>query len=163
MTAPVGPVRPLRADARRNRDRIVAAATQLVLTEGVDVPMSVVARRAKREAPADGGWNIFLTTSSGTSAANPVINTWLGSGCEKANVGWPCDAELEDLRTQMAFARTMDERKMLAEKIQKRAAYVVPYIIWGQWTQPIAYRADRIDGIVPVTGLSVLWNIERKD
>lgn len=46
MTAPVGPVRPLRADARRNRDRIVAAATQLVLTEGVDVPMSVVARRA---------------------------------------------------------------------------------------------------------------------
>lgn len=46
MTAPIGPARPLRADARRNRDRIVAAATELVLTEGVDVPMSVVARRA---------------------------------------------------------------------------------------------------------------------
>lgn len=46
MTAPTGPARPLRADARRNRDRIVAAATELVLTEGVDVPMSVVARRA---------------------------------------------------------------------------------------------------------------------
>jgi peptide/nickel transport system substrate-binding protein len=123
---------------------------------------SVVARRAKREAPADGGWNIFLTTSSGTSAANPVINTWLGAGCEKANVGWPCDAELEDLRTEMAFARTVEERKVLAEKIQRRAAQVVPYIIWGQWTQPIAYRADMIDGIVPVTGLTVLWNIEKK-
>ena len=38
----------------------------------------------------------------------------------------------------------------------------VPYLIWGQWTQPMAYRADRIDGIVPVTGLTVLWNIEKK-
>lgn len=46
MTAPTHPARSLRADARRNRDRIVAAATELVLTEGVDVPMSVVARRA---------------------------------------------------------------------------------------------------------------------
>ena len=124
---------------------------------------SVVARRAKREPPAQGGWNIFLTTSSGTSAANPVVNTWLGSGCDQANVGWPCDQELEDLRTQFAFSRTNEERMELARKIQARATEVVPYIVWGQWTQPYAFREDKITGIVPITGIVALWNIEKKE
>ena len=92
-----------------------------------------------------------------------MINTWLGSGCDEANVGWPCDEELEKLRTQFAFARTNEERMQLAEKIQARATEVVPYIVWGQWTQPYAYREDHIKGIVPITGIVALWNIERVD
>ncbi|MDF1585565.1 ABC transporter substrate-binding protein [Marinimicrococcus flavescens] len=123
---------------------------------------SVVARRAKKEKPSEGGWNIFVTTS-GAASANPVINTWLGAGCEKANVGWPCDEELEALRTEFAFARTVEERKAVARRIQERAAYVVPYINWGQWTQPLAYRADKVSGIVPVTGVTVFWNIDKKE
>lgn len=124
---------------------------------------SVVARRSNREKPENGGWNIFVTTSSGTTAQNPALNTWLGAGCDDANVGWPCDEELERLRGEYAFAKTPEERKASAAKIQKRATEVVPYISFGQWTQPMAYRSDRIEGIVPVTGLSVLWNIEKKD
>ena len=38
----------------------------------------------------------------------------------------------------------------------------VVYIPFGQWNPPLAYRADRIDGIVPNTGLAVLWNITKK-
>ncbi len=124
---------------------------------------SVVARRSNREKPEDGGWNIFVTTSSGTTALNPALNTWLGAGCEGANVGWPCDEELEKLRGEFAFARTVEERKEVARKIQERATYVVPYISFGQWTQPMAYRSDKISGIVPVTGLTVLWNIEKSE
>jgi len=124
---------------------------------------SVVSRRASRAKPEEGGWHIFVTTSSGTTATNPVLNTWLGANCDNANVGWPCDEELEKLRGAFAFARTHEERKELARKIQERAMYVVPYISFGQWTQPMAYRADRIKGIVPVTGTTVFWNIERID
>ncbi|WP_420393944.1 ABC transporter substrate-binding protein [Acuticoccus sp.] len=124
---------------------------------------SVVARRSNREKPEDGGWNIFVTTSSGTTALNPALNTWLGASCETANVGWPCDEELESLRQDFAFAQTEEERKEVAKSIQQRATEVVPYISFGQWTQPLAYRSDQIDGIVPVTGLTVLWNIEKVD
>lgn len=124
---------------------------------------SVVARRSNRELPEDGGWHIFVTTSSGTTALNPALNTWLGATCDDANVGWPCDEELETLRGEFAFAQSEEERREVARKIQERAMYVVPYISFGQWTQPMAYRSDMIDGIVPVTGLTVLWNIERVD
>lgn len=39
-------VTPLRADARRNRERVVAAARQLITEIGVDVQMDDIARRA---------------------------------------------------------------------------------------------------------------------
>jgi AcrR family transcriptional regulator len=39
--------RPLRIDAERNRERIVAAARELIAAEGVDVPGREVARHAK--------------------------------------------------------------------------------------------------------------------
>jgi AcrR family transcriptional regulator len=40
------PTRPLRADARRNRDLIVAAAAELFRTEGMTLQMDAVAQRA---------------------------------------------------------------------------------------------------------------------
>ncbi|MFD7654507.1 TetR/AcrR family transcriptional regulator [Actinosynnema sp. NPDC059797] len=38
--------RPLRADARRNRDRLLATALEAFSTEGADVPLELVAKRA---------------------------------------------------------------------------------------------------------------------
>ncbi|WP_327094445.1 TetR/AcrR family transcriptional regulator [Nocardia vinacea] len=38
--------RPLRADARRNRDRVLAAAQEAFATEGISVPLDEIARRA---------------------------------------------------------------------------------------------------------------------
>lgn len=124
---------------------------------------SVVARRSNREKPQDGGWHIFVTTSSGTSALNPALNTWLGASCKDANVGWPCDEALEKLRGDFGFAKSIEKRKEVARKIQERAMHVVPYINFGQWAQPMAYRSDKITGIVPVTSVTVLWNIKRVD
>ncbi|MBV9592848.1 MAG: TetR/AcrR family transcriptional regulator [Actinobacteria bacterium] len=39
--------RPMRADARRNRDAVLAAASQLFAEQGVDAPLEQVARRAE--------------------------------------------------------------------------------------------------------------------
>jgi peptide/nickel transport system substrate-binding protein len=123
---------------------------------------SVVSRRAKKEPPAQGGWNIFLTTSSTVSGANPVLHTWIGAACDKGLFGWPCDEQVEKLRSAFGFAATEQEKKKAAADLQARAIEQVVYIPYGQWTVPIAYRADRIDGIVSNPGLAVLWNISKK-
>jgi peptide/nickel transport system substrate-binding protein len=123
---------------------------------------AVVSRRAKKEAPAQGGWHIFVTTTGGVGSANPVLHTWLGAACDKGLFGWPCDAKIEELRNAFAFAQTDAEKKKIATELQQKAIENVVYIPFGQWTVPLAYRADRIEGIVPNTGLAVLWNIKKK-
>ncbi len=123
---------------------------------------SVVSRRAKREAPAQGGWNIFITSAGTVSGANPVLHTWIGAACDKGLFGWPCDPDVEKLRSAYGFAHTDEEKMKVARDLQARAIEQVVYVPFGQWTAPIAYRADRISGIVPVTGLPVFWNIEKK-
>jgi peptide/nickel transport system substrate-binding protein len=123
---------------------------------------SVVSRRAKKEPPAQGGWNIFVTTSGTVGGSNPILHTWIGAACDKGLFGWPCDPEVEKLRSAYGFAHTDEEKMKVARDLQKRAIEQVVYVPFGQWTQPIAYRADRIDGIVPNTGLPVFWNIGKK-
>lgn len=45
-TGDSAPVKPLRADARRNRERILAAATAAFAADGLSVPLDEIARRA---------------------------------------------------------------------------------------------------------------------
>jgi peptide/nickel transport system substrate-binding protein len=123
---------------------------------------SVVSRRAKKDAPDKGGWNIFVTTTGGVGTANPVLHTWIGAVCGKGQFGWPCDAEIEKLRSAYGFAQTDAEKMKIARDLQARAMDQVVYIPFGQWQQHFAYRADRIEGVVANTGLFVLWNITKK-
>jgi peptide/nickel transport system substrate-binding protein len=123
---------------------------------------SVVQRRAKKEPPAQGGWNIFVTTSGTISGSNPVNHTWIGAACDKGLFGWPCDEEIEKLRNAFGFAQTDAERMKISRDLQARAIEQVVYLPFGQWTAPIAYRSDRLTGVLGVPGLAVLWNIAKK-
>src|SRR5262245_45295392 len=123
---------------------------------------SVVSRRARKEPPAQGGWNIFVTTTGGVGSSNPVLHTWIGAACDKGLFGWPCDAQIEQLRNGYGFAQTDEQKKQIADALQERAMDQVVYIPFGQWNSLLAYRSDRLEGIVPNTGLAVLWNITKK-
>jgi peptide/nickel transport system substrate-binding protein len=123
---------------------------------------TTVSRRSKKEPPDKGGWNIFITTTGGVSSASPVLHTWIGAACDKGLFGWPCDDKIEQLRTSFSFARTDDDRKRIARELQERAMEQVVYIPIGQWQQYVAYRSDRLEGLVQNTGLMVLWNITKK-
>ncbi|MBM3599456.1 MAG: ABC transporter substrate-binding protein [Alphaproteobacteria bacterium] len=123
---------------------------------------SVVARRAKKEPPAQGGWNIFITGTTVLTSSSPFTHTSLGMGCEKAWFGWPCDAKFEQLRKDWAFAADTDTRKKIAVEISKRAYEQVPYITFGQWVNPVAYRSDKIKGVLSVPSVPPMWNIEKK-
>jgi peptide/nickel transport system substrate-binding protein len=86
----------------------------------------------------------------------------MGAACDKGLFGWPCDEKIEQLRNAYGLAQTDEDKKRIARELQTRAMEQVLYIPFGQWTTPLAFREDRIEGIVPNTGLAVLWGIRKK-
>ena len=119
---------------------------------------TLVSRRAKKDAPAAGGWHAFLTSWASVDILDPVATGFLNASCDKAMFGWPCDAELERLRD--AFAKETDpaRQKAIAEQVALRAAEYPTHIPLGQYVQPVAMRKN-VAGLL--TGPSIAyWNIE---
>ncbi|MCC7271370.1 MAG: ABC transporter substrate-binding protein [Alphaproteobacteria bacterium] len=121
---------------------------------------TLLSRRAKKDPPYEGGYHIFHTTQGGPDTAMPVANTWFNSRCEKANPGWACDLELDKLVEEWSRESDRTKRKAILERIQKRAYESVPYVIYGQYTQPIAVRAN-VKGVLKA-GIPIYWNIEKQ-
>ncbi len=150
----------------------ITPATQVLIQAMRDAGLNVdaqamdwgttVTRRAKKDPSDKGGWNIFVTTTGGLSSSDPILHTWIGAACDKGLFGWPCNQKLEEVRNSYGFAQSPEDRKRIATELQTIAMDEVVYIPFGQWNQLIAYRGDRLSGIVPNTGLVVLWNIVKK-
>ena len=121
---------------------------------------TLVARRAKKEPPSQGGWNAFLTAWVAADILNPVMTGFLNASCDKAMFGWPCDAEMEKLRDQFARETSPSRQKAIAEAVQVRLTQYPTHIHLGQWYQPIAVRKN-VDGIMTAP-VPVFWNVEKK-
>jgi peptide/nickel transport system substrate-binding protein len=120
----------------------------------------VVARRAVRNPPDQGGWNIFFTSASGNAYSNPVSLAGHSSTGANAWFGWPTDERNEQLRDAWAAAATLDERKAVARQMQENAWNYVPHVHYGQWVQPSAMRAN-LRGLIGMPELVPFWNVER--
>jgi peptide/nickel transport system substrate-binding protein len=118
---------------------------------------TVIARRGKKDPPANGGWNLMPANWISADVMTPAVNTGLAGGCDKAWFGWPCSPELDKLRAEWMRATDPARRKQIAEQIQVVAYDEVPYVPWGQYMQPTAYRKN-VRGVLrfPAT---ILWNI----
>ncbi len=122
---------------------------------------TVVSRRARKEAPDKGGWNIFYTTTTTVDSDNPASNSFTSGACDKAWFGWPCDADMEKMRS--AFARETDpaKQKELALAISDRIMNQADYVVLGQYKAFGAYRKDRVEGWLQ-SPAAVWWNISKK-
>ena len=123
---------------------------------------TVITRRNTREAPATNpaGWDLAFTLWGGITLASPVTNTPLVSTCDGKNLyGWPCDNEIERLRTAFLDATDHASQMRVIEALQTRYYEVVPYISTGIFMRPVAYRS--ILRGVQQTAYPVLWNIEK--
>jgi peptide/nickel transport system substrate-binding protein len=121
---------------------------------------TMTSRRAVREAPEDGGWNIFPTWWLAVDQLNPISNIAVSGAGGAAWFGWPESARIEELRE--AFARETDReaQRAIVEELQAELYDFVPYIPTGQYYQPTAYR-DNVSGILE-TPVPFFWNIEVK-
>jgi peptide/nickel transport system substrate-binding protein len=145
---------------------LAPVAKSLMERAGMKVDMqsmdwsSLVARRAKKEPPAQGGWNAFLTSSAAVDIVNPASHAYINASCDKAWFGWACDPGMEELRGKFVSEVDPAKQKAIAEAIQLRASEIPTHIFAGQWYAPIA-RAKNVTGNV-VSPVVVFWNVEKK-
>ena len=145
---------------------LAPVAKQLMEKAGFKVDMqsmdwqTLVARRVKKDPVNAGGWHAMLTGWVSADILNPVMTSFVNAGCDKANFGWPCDAEIERLRDAFARAPDAAAQKEVADAVQVREREVVTHIWLGQWYQPIAARKS-VTGILTAP-VPVFWNVEKK-
>jgi peptide/nickel transport system substrate-binding protein len=145
--------------------KLPLVAAQLLRQAGFKVDLqsmdwqTLVSRRAKKDPPSQGGWNIFLTVWANVDGVNPVGMNAMNASCEKAWFGWPCDKELEALRDAFAHATDEKQRKALAEQAQVRAMEIGTHVPLGEYLAPVATRKN-VKGI-PTGYFLVLWNVSK--
>ncbi|MCX7366346.1 MAG: ABC transporter substrate-binding protein [Alphaproteobacteria bacterium] len=121
---------------------------------------TVVARRAKKDAPDKGGWNAFLTSWVAADIMNPVAAGFFNAACDKAMFGWPCDEKIEKLRDQFSKETDPAKQKAIAAELQAYWVTAPTHVNVGQWYAPSAMR-NNVDGLL-VAPAPVFWNITKK-
>ena len=130
----------------------------------VDMQMSdwgtVSARRAKKDPPAQGGWNMFHTSANGAQLASPLTSPSTITTCDGKNfVGWPCDQTEEDMRIRYIQESDPAKQRALLESMHAQLWTSLPYVPLGQFKQPFVWRRN-VTGVLKANTL-VYWNIEK--
>jgi peptide/nickel transport system substrate-binding protein len=140
-------------------------AAQLLRQAGFKVDLqamdwqTLVGRRAKKDLPANGGWNMFFTAWVAPDIWNPLTNPALGGQGEKSWFGWPSDEKIEKLRDDFARATDDAKKKALADEIQGRAFEIATHAPLGEYANPLAARKN-VTGFVTGPG-NLYWNIKK--
>ncbi|EHR73392.1 ABC-type dipeptide transport system, periplasmic component [Burkholderiales bacterium JOSHI_001] len=122
---------------------------------------SLLARRAKKDPPSGGGWNIFLTAWTAGDLENPLGQAMLNARGDKGWFGWQDETRIEALKDKFARATTLPEKKQLAEQIQLMAIETATHAPLGQYQSPSVVRKN-ITGLVPVNaGVPLLWGVKK--
>ena len=114
---------------------------------------TVLARRLKKT-----GWSIFPVYSSGFDQGSPLTHFYVVNNCADYP-GWSCDPRVTKLLGQFAGAATLDDRRKIAADIQRVEYETVPSVMWGQFTEPAAYRkvlTNLIQSSIPL-----FWQVDK--
>ncbi len=137
-----------------NGEALMAAQTMKSIGMNVDMQTSdwasIGARRAKKDAPEAGGWNMYVTVAGGFDVDSPITNAYLSASCGNSLPGWPCDKPLDELRLAWLKEANPAKRKAALDAFQARAYEAVPYINAGQYSPAVATRKE-------IKGTDKLW------
>ena len=118
----------------------------------------LLASRSNKSAPKDGGWSMFHTRWEG-ALINPLTFSAIGTGCDSAWFGWPCDEEIERLRRAWAREGDPARQKQLLDELHARLVEIVPIVNLGLTHSPSAWRKN-VEGVIDAPIL-VLWNVAK--
>ena len=122
-----------------------------------------MARRNSKKPPEQGGWNIFLTSVSGSGLADPLSDSIADTTCGGGNfAGWPCDQQAADLRDSFIHEGDEGKRRDLLDQLSRRLWQVIPTVLLGQRVQLYAWRDNVTINIHPPSLVTAFWGIEKK-
>ena len=102
---------------------------------------TVVARRAQKSPPGQGGWQIFHTYWYGVDCVDPTSRIIRANG-DKAFFGWPNDPQIEAKVAAWYEANTLDEERAIARRLNKAAFEHAIYAPLGLYLQQQARRTN---------------------
>jgi peptide/nickel transport system substrate-binding protein len=108
---------------------------------------TVVARRLQKSPPGQGGWHIFLSWTARDLHISPATNNLLRANGESAFPGWPNSPQVEAEIAGWFDAKTLDEEKTVARRLNKAALDQAIYAPLGFFLQYQAWRKN-VTGIV---------------
>jgi peptide/nickel transport system substrate-binding protein len=107
---------------------------------------TLLARRAQKSPPGQGGWQMYHTGASGVACLDPS-NKLLRANGDKAMFGWPNIPEVEAEIAAWYDAKSFEEEKAIARRLNKAALDNVVYAPLGFYLRYHAWRQN-------VTGIS---------
>ena len=99
---------------------------------------TVVARRAQKNPPTQGGWHMYHTAIYGVDAT--PYNTFLHANGTVPVSGWPKSSPVEDEIAAWFDATTLDEEKAATRRLNKAALDHVMYAPLGWYLRHYAWR-----------------------
>lgn len=119
---------------------------------------TLFARRKNTGPVEEGGWSAFPTSWGGNDWLNPAVHVTLRSIGDSGYAGWADIPEIVELRKQWLEAGSLDEQKVICQKMQEVAFDQVPYYPLGNYQKYTGYRTDRLKNLLQ--GFPIFWNVE---
>ncbi|MBR0660167.1 ABC transporter substrate-binding protein [Neoroseomonas oryzicola] len=120
---------------------------------------TTIARRANKNPPAQGGWNLHNTNFPAAGIANPALSPIIRMHGERAWFGWPTDAGVEEQVQAWIDAPTAEAQATAMRRVQDLAWEAVPFAPTGLFRLRTAFRSD-ITGVLQGPNPFV-WNLRR--
>ena len=122
---------------------------------------SLVARRAKKDPPNQGGWNMFFTTWSAGDIDSPLTSAMLNTKGATGWFGWQDEPRIEELKAKFARAQDASERKKIASEIQSIVFETASYVPLGEYRNPTVLRKN-VSGLLQTPGIPVMWGLAKR-
>ncbi|MGJ4997902.1 ABC transporter substrate-binding protein [Bradyrhizobium sp. HKCCYLS3077] len=120
---------------------------------------TVGARRAQKTPPSQGGWHMFHTWHAGADCINPAAYNALRANGDKAWFGWPSSEKVETEITNWFNAKSLDEEKAVAGRINKAAIDDVVFAPTGFFLGYTAWRKN-VSGVTKGP-IPLFWGVSK--
>ncbi len=116
-------------------------------------------RRAKKDKPSEGGWNIFHTWHAGADCVNPAPYIALNASGETAWFGWPKSELVQQKSDAWYDAPDLTAEKAAIAELNKAAMDHVVYVPTGFFKGYQAWRKN-VSGVVKAP-FPVFWDVTK--